>query len=684
MNKIQDWVDRLKKGHMLSVIGVFLLIIIILGILLYQKQVQARQVSENTYNMAFYELVDYVENVETYLAKSLISTTPQHGAETLTSLWREANMAQTYLSRLPIESQELEKTQKFLNQVSDYSYSLSRKNIYDESLGEEDLKNLKDLHDYSLELESILNQLSEDINSGRIKWGELTKKGNAAFAQQVSTESKDGFSNLEENFHEYSGLIYDGAFSEHLTNEEKKGMKFFMNKIQDWMNRLKKGHMLSVIGVFLLIIIILGILLYQRQVQAKQVSENTYNMAFYELVDYVENVETYLAKSLISTTPQHGAETLTSLWREANMAQTYLARLPIESQELEKTQKFLNQVSDYSYSLSRKNIYDESLGEEDLKNLKELHDYSIELENILNQLSEDINSGRIKWGELSKKGNVAFAQQVSTESKDGFNNLEENFHEYSGLIYDGAFSEHLTNEEKKGLTGEIVDEEKAKQVVTQLINQDKIKEISSLGLSENATIPSYTFSVQTSDNKSVSVSISQKGGHVIYMNYDREVTSEIIQQEEANKIGKEFLAKHGFENMKETYYLKQDGIVTINYAYNQDGVVMYPDLVKVKVALDNGEILGIETTGFLNNHTIRDLSKIKISKEEAKKTLNKQLNIESEGLAYIPTEWRTEILCYEFKGNVEGKEFLVYINAENGREEDILVIKDTPNGTLTM
>ena len=461
-------------------------------------------------------------------------------------------------------------------------------------------------------------------------------------------------------------------------------MKIYMNKIQDWVDRLKKGHMLSVIGVFLLIIIILGILLYQKQVQARQVSEDTYNMAFYELVDYVENVETYLAKSLISTTPQHGAETLTSLWREANMAQTYLSRLPIESQELEKTQKFLNQVSDYSYSLSRKNIYDESLGEEDLKNLKELHDYSLELESILNQLSEDINSGRIKWGELTKKGNAAFAQQVSTESKDGFSNLEENFHEYSGLIYDGAFSEHLTNEEKKGLTGENIDEEKAKQVVTQLINQDKIKEISSLGLSENATIPSYTFSVQTNDDKNISVSISQKGGHVIYMNYDREVTSEIISQDDADNIGKNFLSKHGFENMKETYYLKQDGIMTINYAYNQDGVVMYPDLIKVKVALDNGEVLGIETTGYLNNHITRDISKVKISKEDAKKTLNKQLNIESEGMAYIPTEWKTEILCYEFKGKVDNTEFLVYINAENGREEDILVIKDTPNGVLTM
>ena len=135
--------------------------------------------------------------------------------------------------------------------------------------------------------------------------------------------------------------------------------------------------------------------------------------------------------------------------------------------------------------------------------------------------------------------------------------------------------------------------------------------------------------------------------------------------------------------MKETYYLKQDWIVTINYAYYQEGVVIYPDLIKVKVALDNGEVLGIETSGYLNNHTIRDLKKVKITREQAKKDLNKDLEIISEGMAIIPTEWKTEILCYEFKGKVDEKEFLVYINAENGREEDVLVITNTPNGTLT-
>ena len=458
-----------------------------------------------------------------------------------------------------------------------------------------------------------------------------------------------------------------------------------MNKLKDWKDRLKKGHMLSVICILLIIVAILGVILYKKQREYRQASENSYNMAFYELVDYVQNVETYLAKSLISSTPQHGAETLTNLWREANMAQAYLSRLPIESQELENTEKFLNQVSDYSYSLSRKNIYDEKLSQEDLNNLKDLHSYSVELENTLNQLSEDLNSGRFEWGELTKKGTMALAQQVDNISKESFSNLEENFHEYAGLIYDGAFSEHLTNNEKKGLTGEDITEEQAKQKVEDFIGKDKIKEINNLGVSENAIIPVYDFSVSNNDEQNINISISKKGGHIVYMNTDRSVNSEIISQEEANNRGKEYLEQKGFENMKETYYLKQDGIVTINYAYEQKDVLMYPDLIKVKVALDNGEVLGIETTGYLNNHVEqRDISKVKISKEEAKKNLNKDLQLESERLAVIPTEWQTEILCYEFKGKVEDREFLVYINAENGREEDILIITNTPEGTLTL
>ena len=457
------------------------------------------------------------------------------------------------------------------------------------------------------------------------------------------------------------------------------------NKLIDWKNRLKDRHMLSVIVVLFTIIIILSVIIYKKQTEYRQASENQYNMAFYELVDYVQNVETYLAKSLISSSPEHGAETLTHVWREANLAQAYLSRLPIDSVELEKTAKFLNQVSDYSYSLSRKNIYNEELTEEDLKNLEDLHNYSVELRNTLDQLSADINDGRIKWGELTKKGKVAFAQEVSNISKNSFSNLEENFHEYSGLIYDGAFSEHMTSSQKKGLTGDNIDEEKAKQIATDFIGKDRMQEINLSGKSENTDIITYDFSVKVNNEneENMNISITEKGGHVLLMNYNRNVEAELISQEEADKIGKQFLEDRGLNNMKETYYLKQDGIVTINYAYKLDEVTVYPDLIKLKIALDNGEVMGIETKGYLNSHEERKIPEVKITKEKAKESLNKNLEITSESLAIIPTEWQTEVLCWEFKGKVNDTDFLVYVNAETGKEEDILVITNTPNGTLT-
>jgi germination protein YpeB len=452
---------------------------------------------------------------------------------------------------------------------------------------------------------------------------------------------------------------------------------------------LKKERLImSIIIVALAVLsLVLAIKLTRKTESAIKVNTNEYDMAFYELVDYVQNVETYLAKSLVSTTAEHGAETLTHVWREADLAQSYLAMLPLESQEFENTEKFLNQVSEYSYSLSRKNIYNEELTDEDLANLQKMYDYSVELSNTLNQLSSELSNGEISWEELNDSDSTsdAVATQVSASiSKDSFANLEQNFHEYSGLIYDGAFSEHIVTAEKKGVTGENIDEETAKQKVIEFVGEEKIKSIESLGISENASTPVYTFSIKTDIEDNITITITQKGGHIVYMNCDRKVEIEDISQDAANEIGKNFLEEKGFTNMQATYYLKQSGIVTINYGYVQDDVLMYADLIKVKIALDNGEILGIETTGYLNCHYERDLNVEKISIDEAKKNLNNDLQISSEKLVMIPTEYKTEILCYEFKGKLNDINFIIYINAETGIEEDVLIVTTTENGTLTM
>lgn len=455
-----------------------------------------------------------------------------------------------------------------------------------------------------------------------------------------------------------------------------------MNK---YLKTMKKNYLYGIIILLIIVSIVLGYFLYKQNEKYTIATHNQYNLALYELVDYVQNVENYLAKSMITSTPEHGAETLSKVWREANLAQVYLSQLPVSSTELSNTAKFLNQISEYSYSLSIKNIYNEELSQEDLNNLKNLHNYCSDLKNTLNQLSTDMNEGRISWDELTKDTEIAFAQQVDNLSAATFSNLDENFGEFAGLIYDGAFSEHMESAERKGLTGDEIDEEKAKQIAKDFIGEDRIEELYSNGLVENGNIQVFDFSanLKDSNNNPLTISISKIGGHIVNMNYNREVNIEEISYEDANKIGIEFLKSRGIENMTETYYLIEEGIITVNYAYEQDSIVVYPDLIKLKIALDNGEVLGIETSGYLNNHTEREISNIKISQEEAKRNLNKNLEIISEKMAIIPTEWKTEILCYEFKGKIEETDFLVYINAETGREENILVIIDTPNGILT-
>ena len=66
----------------------------------------------------------------------------------------------------------------------------------------------------------------------------------------------------------------------------------------------------------------------------------------------------------------------------------------------------------------------------------------------------------------------------------------------------------------------------------------------------------------------------------------------------------------------------------------------------------------------MNCHYDRSLSKNIISLEKAKEKLNKNGEILSEGMAIIPTEFATELFCYEFKGKAFDNDFLIYINAE--------------------
>ena len=188
----------------------------------------------------------------------------------------------------------------------------------------------------------------------------------------------------------------------------------FRGKLLDWKNRLSDRHMYSVVVVLLAVVAAWGIYQYKRAADLRQELDNQYNRAFYEMVGYVQNVEVLLMKSMVSSTPKMAAETLQEAWQQANLAQTNLGQLPITQEVLANTSKFLSQVGDFAYALDRQNISGKGINEEQYKQLEQLHEYSVSLEDGLNNLQASISDGRIKWNELADKGTQLFKKQSKT------------------------------------------------------------------------------------------------------------------------------------------------------------------------------------------------------------------------------------------------------------------------------
>lgn len=459
------------------------------------------------------------------------------------------------------------------------------------------------------------------------------------------------------------------------------------DKLLDFKRRLSDRKMYSVVIVLIAAVAAWGIYQYKRAADLRQELDNQYNRAFFEMVSYVNNVESLLAKSMVSTTTDRTAITLQEAWRQAGLAQTNLGQLPVSQPVLASTSKFLTQVSNLSLSLDNQNIRGKSLSKEQQDLLKKLYKYSVSLNKSLQELQDDLNAGRLRWGELANKGTRLFSKTKPGEMMKKIEAVGENFNDYPTLIYDGPFSDHMTTAKARGLTGEEIDAEAARKKAEEFFGKDKTVEVTELGQNDNGPIKTFDFEVKLKDaaeDETVYISVTRKGGHINWMLNNRAVNEEKLDMDKAKAAGIKFLKEKGFDSMEDTYYLKVDNTATINYAYRQDDVTMYPDLIKLKIALDNGEVIGMEAKSYLTNHTERDIPEPSITMEEAREKINSNMKVYSSGLAYIPTEYKKEIFCYEFKGKLDDRDFIVYINALTGEEEDILMIVNTPNGVLTM
>ncbi len=452
------------------------------------------------------------------------------------------------------------------------------------------------------------------------------------------------------------------------------------------MERSTQKYIYWLLGAIAVIAAVVAGYQYSRANAMKTSVENNYNRAFHELVDYVDDIDTLLQKSMLVSSPAQAATISSELFRETTAAKACLAQLPISEVQLEKTEKFLSQIGDYTYVLSQKSIYDEEITDEDYKNLESLGTYASELSGELLKMQDDIYNGEITFETLKNEGNKHFSNTANADGgsvSSGFDRVEKQFQEYPSLIYDGPFSEHIEKlnptmtENKKVVTSEQALAEAKKLLGSRGEN------LRNDGESQNTALESYLFRAD-GENESVYAAFTKRGGYPLYFLINRETGEEKITVDNAISKARGFLSEHGYTSMKDSYYDKANGVATINFAYEQGNVICYSDLIKVKVALDDGEIIGFESNGYLMSHKTRSLETPQLDENAAREKVNKHLTIEGVNLAFIPKDSKREVLCYEFRGKYRDKNFLIYINAQNGREEQILMLIETEDGILTV
>jgi len=412
--------------------------------------------------------------------------------------------------------------------------------------------------------------------------------------------------------------------------------------------------------------------------------ENGYNRAFFELSDYIENIDIQLTKAQLAKTPAQLASIANDIFSESAEAKSCLGQLPTTQVSLENTSKFLSQVGDYTYVLAQDMIKGDEISQDAYDTLAKLNEYSTSLKDNLKKIQSSIYSGEIKISDLNNTNS-----SKNTVKADGngmisdLENIEKSFDEYPSLIYDGPFSEHIENQKPKLTENQAeISQGEAMQIAQEFLG-DRGRGLKFAYKTENNQIPTFNFTASNKQEQ-ITISITKQGGFILYFLDNLSVEKANLDVAQATEYAVKFLESRGIYDMVSSYYEKSDNIATINFAYSQNGVKCYSDLIKVKVALDSGEIVGFESKGYVMNHHERTLPQPQISEEEAKANISTSLDVTATTLALIPKDSLQEVLCYEFKGTFKDKNFIIYVNAENGREEQILSLLESEEGVLTV
>lgn len=445
---------------------------------------------------------------------------------------------------------------------------------------------------------------------------------------------------------------------------------------------LKKRTKIRIISYIIAIITVLAIWGITQTVKSINYAREltvAHQRTVASLASYIDTLENDLRKMQYANTSTMTSGLSLSLCKASAGAKNCLSELNAGETQLSTINKFLTQASDYVQAINKKVANGEKLSDKDHEQLKQLYEYAANLSQQISYMEEVMYSGSIDFEDtVTTLSRLTDMGDLSISYSNAITDAEKSFSDYPTLIYDGPFADNIITKESGFLKNEEeISSSEAKKRASQFSGIEETKLIAAED--EKGRIEAFVFYYE-----GTSVAVTKNGGYLLYLLSDKFSGETKIKEEEAIEIAEKYLQKYGYDSMTSSYYFDNDGICTINFAYTQDDVICYSDLIKVSVSLDKGEIVSVDCTGYLMNHRSRTVPGNIIDKDKAMNSVNNTLTVKSSQTAFIPMEDGSEIFTYEFLCSDEsGNDVLVYIDAKTGNEADIKLLLYSDGGTLT-
>ncbi len=382
----------------------------------------------------------------------------------------------------------------------------------------------------------------------------------------------------------------------------------------------------------------------------------------YELIGVMENVDNDLDRVRVSASPVQQSRILTDLLVQARIAEIDLEKLPIDGQTDRNLTAFINRVGAECERMLAKLRNGESLSEKDqaiLQNLYEInHSVRQELDAYAGAMTNQDLMQFMKNGE-SELGKVLERVENAT--------LQEN---------KPQMGERDVTAPPMGEENAIkIETSKAEDLCATYFSEYNIADFQCIGETVGRRYTAYNVQGYDNEGTLLFAEIDSKTGALLRFNYYKECNEEKFDIDNSKRIAETFLEKLGYDDMTAVRVRENGTDADFTFVYEDDGVVFYPDEIKVKVCRTRGVVTGFDAEKYLAHHTDRDDVEVSLSLASAKAKLHKGLEVEFSRLAVVST-LRGEKPAYEFLCRYGEEEYVVYLNANSGEEIAIVNLKN--------